>query len=64
MPMYFEDFSVGQETGTPVRILLTVPLGKGSILPLALAAAAPMLIVVAMEVPLKTILLGILKALL
>jgi hypothetical protein len=47
-----------------VSRMRTVPLGKGSILPLALAAAAPMLVVVAMEVPLKTILLGILKALL
>jgi hypothetical protein len=47
-----------------VRRMRTVPLGKASIMPLALAAAAPMLAVVAMEVPLKTILLGLLKALL
>jgi hypothetical protein len=47
-----------------VSRMRTVPLGKASILPLALAAAAPMLAVIAMEVPLKTIVLGILKALL
>jgi hypothetical protein len=47
-----------------VKAMRTVPLGRGSIMPLALAAAAPMLAVVAMEVPAKSILLGILKALL
>ena len=42
----------------------TVLLGKSAILPLALAAAAPMLAVIAMKVPVRNILLSLLKALL
>jgi hypothetical protein len=46
-----------------VKRMRTLPLGKSSIAPLALAAAAPMVVVLATKVPLKSVLLGILKAL-
>jgi hypothetical protein len=46
-----------------VKRMRTVPLGKGSIAPLVLAAAAPMIAVLATRVPVKSLLLGILKAL-
>lgn len=47
-----------------VKRMRTVPLGKASIVPLALAAGAPMLALLAIELPVKTVLLGLLKALL
>ncbi len=46
-----------------VKRMRTVPLGKVSIAPLVLAAAAPMIAVLATKVPVKSLLLGILKAL-
>lgn len=46
-----------------VKRMRTVPLGKGSIAPLVFAAAAPMIAVLATKVPAKSLLLGILKAL-
>ena len=46
-----------------VKRMRTVPLGKVSIAPLVLAAAAPMIAVLATRVPVKSLLLGILKAL-
>jgi len=41
----------------------TVPLGKASLVPLAAAAIVPMLAVLALQVPVKDMLLTLLKAL-
>ena len=46
-----------------VKAMRTVPLGKASILPLAAAAVLPMLAVLAIQVPIKDMLLTLLKAL-
>jgi len=46
-----------------VQAMRTVPLGKASVLPLAAAAIVPMLAVLAIQVPVKDILLKLLKAL-
>jgi len=46
-----------------VKRMRVVPLGKASVTPILLAAAAPMIVVVAIQVPVKEILLSIMKAL-
>lgn len=46
-----------------VKAMRTVPLGKASVLPLAAAAVLPMLAVLAIQVPVKDLLLKLLKAL-
>jgi hypothetical protein len=47
-----------------VQRMRTVPIGKSAIVPLALAAAAPMIAVLAIQVPAKALLLKLLSALL
>jgi len=47
-----------------VKAMRSVPLGKASVAPLLLAAVAPMIIVLAIQVPIKDILAVLLKALL
>jgi hypothetical protein len=46
-----------------VKAMRVVPLGKASVAPILLAAAAPMLVVLAIEVPVKDILKMLMKAL-
>ncbi len=46
-----------------VKAMRTVPIGKAAIIPLAAAAAAPMLAVLALQVPVGEMLLKLLKAL-
>jgi hypothetical protein len=46
-----------------VKAMRTVPFGKATIIPVAAAAAAPMLAVMAIQVPIADLLLKLLKAL-
>ena len=47
-----------------VRSMRTVPLGKNSVLPVALAAALPIIAVLALQIPVKALVLTLLKAVL
>jgi hypothetical protein len=46
-----------------VKAMRTMPLGKAAVVPLLAAATVPMLAVVALKVPVKDMLLTLLKAL-
>ena len=46
-----------------VRKMRTVPIGRSSLLPIVLAAVLPMLLVLAIEIPIKDLLLKLLKTL-
>jgi hypothetical protein len=47
-----------------VKSMRSVPLGKNSVLPVALAAALPIIAVLALQLPVKQLLLTLLKAVL
>ncbi len=46
-----------------MKRMRTVPLGKASVAPILLAAVAPMIVVLAIQVPVKDILKMLMKAL-
>jgi hypothetical protein len=47
-----------------VRAMRSFPLGKTSLLAIAVPIAVPMLLVAALQIPVKTMLLGVVKTLL
>jgi hypothetical protein len=47
-----------------VKAMRTLPVGKAAVVPLAVAAVAPMILVLALQVPVKDLVLTLIKALL
>jgi hypothetical protein len=47
-----------------VKSMRSVPLGKNSVLPVALAAALPIIAVLALQLPIRQLVLTLLKAIL